>query len=247
MGWKAMSKNKIYDILIIILLDIGLSCLPFGLIPISLSWIYIFQIIAQFLTFFLIKLVLKKSQLICEKKECNSKLIPLFIPIFLVCFSNFFCLFDSANSLCLDINFESILRIVLSICVAFNEEVIFRTLLLNNMNKESPSLFRIVLSSAIFAACHLTHFFSSFNPGDLIVVAYTFGIGIILGMIYLYTGSFIWAFIFHALYNVANSVLTSEWIAGRSSFYLVNIIVTVVAAVYLTLIYFFKLKSEKEA
>lgn len=243
-----MNKNKIYDLLIIILLYIGFSCIPFGLIPIDAIFIVIFEIISQIIIFLLTGLVFRKSEFKINNLEQRQRNSYYFLPIFLICFSNFFCLFDPNNSVKLSFDIVLVLNILLSVCVAFNEEIIFRAILLGNLDEKRHPLIRILIASGIFAACHLTHFISSFDPSDLIVVVYSFGIGIVLGMMYLYTGSLIFTFSFHALYNIMNNNLAEKWIIynnGFASFYAINAIVAVISIVYLSWIYYYKFRIEK--
>lgn len=243
-----MSKNKIYDLIIIILLYIGISSLPFNLIPISNFFITILRISAQILAFFIIQCFLKKSKLIKQVDNSKGHSLLLFLPLFIVCFSNFFCLLDSSNSFEFSFNGDLILTIFLSILIAFNEEYIFRLLLITNIPDEKGSLYKIIISSLIFSLCHLTHFLSSFNPVDLIDVVYTFGIGIVLGLIFVYGKSFVLAVVYHALYNVINGNFAQSWIrygANSYSFYYINIIVAAVAITYVLLIYFVKFREHK--
>ncbi|MCQ2087189.1 MAG: CPBP family intramembrane metalloprotease [Bacilli bacterium] len=227
---------------------IGLSCIPFELVKIDAIFIKLFHILAQILIFVFTGLVFRKSSLKLETKTHNSKNILYFLPAFLICFSNFFTLFDPNNSLTFSFDFVLILQIVFSILVAFNEEIIFRALLLGNLYEDKKPLVRIVIAAGIFAACHLTHFISTFDPSELVVVAYSFGIGLVLGMMYLYTGSLTLGFVFHALYNIVNNDLANEWISynnGFTSFYTINILVALVGIAYLFGIYYYKFREIK--
>ena len=243
-----MKKNKIYDILIIILLYIGISCLPFDLIPVPSFVHYIFKILAQVAIIIFIRYFLKKSPLSKDVQKKNSISIVWFIPLFIVCFSNFFCLIDKNNSVVFSFDIDLIFAIMLSLFIAYNEEYIFRMLLIDNLNTDKP-IMKILISSTIFAACHLSHFLSSFNPVDLIDVVYTFFIGIILGLIFVYTNKFVFVYLFHASYNVINGDFSRYWIhfgSASNSFYLINITVGIIAAVYIVLIYFIKLRKESK-
>lgn len=241
-----MKKNKIYDLLIIILVYIGISCIPFSLIPISANFVVLFQIIGQILLFFIILLILKKSDLEHVFKKSDYKVILWFLPLIIVCFSNFFCLFDKESSITYSFSLKMFLDICLSIFIAWNEEYIFRLLLINNFDKQKSPLFKIFVSSSIFALCHLTHFLSSFNPIALIDVLYTFGLGIIFGFIFVYSNSIIAVFVFHSLFNIINNNLASTWIHYGSSnafYYLTNILVGLIAGMYLLALYLFKLRK----
>lgn len=242
-----MKKNKILDMLIIIFLYIGISCIPFSLLSIDVIFIRIFQIIAQILIFFLIKLVLKNSPLKVKKKFFNSKNVIWFVPAFLVCFSNFFCLLDPSNTFAFKYDKALPFDIVLTILLIINEECIFRVLIIDNIEKKEKPIVKVLLSAAIFSLCHLTQFFSTFNPMDLLVVLYTFGIGIILGLIYVYTNSVWCCVIFHFAYNLINGNLSSLFITYGSnyvSYILINVAVGVVVGLYLLIIYLLVLRKQ---
>lgn len=241
-----MTKNKIYDLSIIILLYIGISCIPFSLIPIPSFLVTIFQIISQIIIFGLVLFILKKSPLKKSAEKKSSKEFIAFLPLFIICFSNFFCLLIPESNIAFSFSFPLLLEIVLSILIAWNEEYIFRLLLINNLDESKTTLYKILISSCIFALCHLTHFISTLNPVALIDVVYTFGVGLILGFIYVYSESLALVFVFHSFYNIINNNLAQNWISyGNNAFlyYLINIIVGLVAGIYLLVLYLLKLKK----
>ena len=245
-----MNKNKIYDMIIIILLYIGVACIPFDLIPVSAVLVTIFKILAQIIVFVGMGLVVRKSELKLNVNAHNRKNIIWFIPTFVICFSNFFTLFDVNNSLTPSFSVLLLVRIILSISVAFNEELIFRVLLQGNMKEDRNPIIKILISSAIFGACHLTHFLSTFDPGELMIVGYTFGIGFAVGMIYEFTGSFSVTFLFHGLYNMINNNLAENWITygnGDSAFFIANAAVAGAAVIYLVIVYLKKINNKQEA
>lgn len=246
-----MTKNKLYDSLIIILFYIGFSCIPFSLFHISENLQIIFEIIAQLLIFFLLRLTLKKSPLKIKKKKIIPETAVLFIPTFIACFSNFFCLFDPYITIHPEFSVNLLLMIFLSFCIAFNEEYIFRMIIIDNLDKNEKPIVKVLISASVFAVCHLVHFFSTFNPIYLVVVAYTFGLGLILGLMYVYTNSCWFCVLFHFSFNVINNDFAG-WINFKSnrnlSYYLINTGVAVVVGIYLLLIFLLKLnkKSEEE-
>lgn len=244
-----MTKSKLLDTLIIILFYIGFSSIPFNLFGVSNVLVLIFSILAQLLIFFLIRLVLKKSPLKFKDRKHNKTNILLFIPVFLLCFSNYFTLFHPDIYFAFDFDFTIFLKIVLSLCVAFNEEYIFRMILIDNLDDSEKPIIKIIIAASIFAAAHLTHFFSTFNPIKLTIVGYTFFLGIILGMLYIYGGSFWYCVLFHFLYNVINGDFGESIKGGDNdlAYYLINISVGLVIAAYLLIIYFLKFhKKDKK-
>ena len=242
-----MTKSKVIDSLIIILFYIGLSCLPFSWFKFSEEVILVFQIIAQFVIFFLIKLVLKKSPLKLKERTPKYKNVAWFLPVFLICFSNIFNLLNPENVLLFKHSIiYYVLIVALSFCVAFNEEFIFRVIIIDNLDESEQTIVKVIISASIFAACHLTHFFSTFDPAQLFRVLYTFGVGIILGLMYIYVQSFGFCVSLHFLFNAINGNLGDciEYGNFNYVYFLINITVAIVVGGYLVGIYFLKLKYE---
>lgn len=240
-----MTKSKLLDTLILILVYIGISCLPFSLFGFSETLILIFRILGQLVIFFLFRLILKKSPLKFKERTYNRFNMVLFIPVFILCFSNFFNLLNPANYFDFNFSINLLLSILLSFCVAFNEEYLFRSVIIDNIENSEKLFVKIIISASIFAACHLTTFFSTFNPLDLVQVAYTFGLGIVLGMIYVYTESLWYCVLFHFAYNMINNDF-SQFIKYEKIdflYYEINISVGLVVAVYLVIIYFLVLRK----
>ena len=107
--------------------------------------------------------------------------------------------------------------------------------------RHPKKIVRILISAAIFGVCHITRFLSTFNPADLIVVVYAFGLGMVLGLIYCYTNSFIACIVLHLLFNLVNDFLFVS-LFGVSNvlwYYLINVILAVIIGVYLLLVYLF--------
>lgn len=243
-----MTKSKLLDTLILILIYIGISCLPFDLFGIKGTLQLIFQILGQFVIFFLFRLVLKKSPLKFKERTYNRTNMIFFIPVFILCFSNFFNLLNPDNYLNFTFSINLLLAILLSFCVAFNEEYLFRSVIIDNIESSEKPIVKVIISASIFAACHLTVFFSSFNPLDLIQVVYTFGLGIVLGLMYVYGECLWYCVLFHFAYNTINGNLAGEWIKYPNLnylYYLINALVGLVVAGYLFAIYFLKLKNSK--
>jgi hypothetical protein len=246
-----MTKSKVIDTLIIILFYIGISALPFSWLFKNETVILIFRIVAQLLIFFLIRLVLKKSPLKLKEKVVDKQMMLWFIPVFLVCFSNYFNLFVEGNYYSFSFSLKLVAALTLSFFVAFNEEYIFRMVIIDNLDDSEKPIVKVVISAAIFGVCHLTHFFSSFNPADLIIVVYTFAIGMVLGMMYVYTHSFWYCVLLHFLYNsingdLANFIIVPE--ANKLIYYVVNLSIGLIVGLYLLTIYFTKLnKSETKS
>lgn len=243
-----MKKNKIYDLLIVIFIYIGLSCFPVNLFGLPQFVEILIQILLQIIVFAFLLVFNKKSNNKIQIPKTDPVNTLLMLPVFILCFSNFFCLIVPDNYFEIAFSAELELSIVLSMTIALNEEIIFRSILLENFFKEKHPLLRILLSASIFAACHLTHFFSTFNPEGLVVVAYTFGIGIVLGIIYLYSGSFLMCCLFHFFFNTINNDIASNMLhlSGDASYYLINISVGFVVGLYVLAVYLLKFRKKNE-
>ncbi len=175
----------------------------------------------------------------------------LSLPLFLVCFSNLFVLvFDrsaiSPNST--SSNLWAYFLFALSVSIA--EELIFRDYVLRLALKKMKPLYAILLSSVIFALPHLLNILAGAGVGEsLAQVGYTFGIGLILGLLYLYGGGLLPCFLFHFLFNFINSGLfeTIAIPSWNKTFILVNVIIGIIAALYGVFFYFLKQRKQKES
>lgn len=242
-----MTKSKLLDTLILILLYIGISCFPFSLFGIKGTLELIFQILCQLVIFFLFRLVLKKSPLKFKERTYNRFYMILFIPVFILCFSNYFNLFSPDHHLEFSFSIDLLLAILLSFCVAFNEEYLFRSVIIDNIEASEKPIVKIIISASIFGISHITYFISSFNPVDLLHVVYTFGLGIVLGLMYVYGQCLWYCVLFHFAFNVINGNLVEKFMIGPRNFmyYLVNGLVGLVIGIYLFVIYFLIFRKEK--
>lgn len=235
------------DVIILILLYIAVASFPFSLFIkdndflstlLSIGLIIIYLIFLYFYT-------RRKKDLSIEKKQFNIKNSLLFLPCILAFFSNYFYLPFVAYYFKIDSMFP--LLIVFTFITMLIEEIVFRGLLFGQLKNFKP-IARILISAGIFGFCHVNHFLSTSNPLDLITVAYTFGIGIILGMLYEYGGNFIIVICFHFFYNFFNNVLFTCFEMTNVNYpiyYLINIGVSLILLAYLLTIYLVKLKNFK--
>ena len=77
---------------------------------------------------------------------------------------------------------------------------------------------------------------------DLFIPIYTFGLGFILGFIYVYSKNMIYIIAYHFLFNFINQFLYSYIIINENllAFIINGLIVYLLGAIYLLLIYKFK-------
>ena len=241
-----MKKNNLIDFLIIVLVYIALSCIPFGLFidKDSLSWLIItLQIAVQVLLIAFIILFTKfKTKLNYKDGKIIWINILLLAPTLIVCFSNLINLKIANLPIFFNNNLDLYLSIGLTLLVVINEELIFRLLFINNLEIKNKLLV-ILLTAGVFGICHITHFFSTFNPSDLLIIVYTFLLGLLLGFAYLFSKSIYPCIAIHLLFNLFNNILfpyfSLEWL-----YILVTAIIALVAGGYVLTLYFVKLNRE---
>ena len=241
-----MQKRTLIDVILLILLYVGISTFPVELIVLNDKLIY-YIVEALLLTACLVFVFIYirfHRYLIPENQKPYTRLLMLFIPTALVCFSNYIYALCLREPIVNNFEFYSIPQAVSLILVALLEEIIFRHILLGNL--EHPNkIIRILISAGVFALCHFTHFFSTFNPYDLIIVVYTFFLGLILGFIYCYGRSLVMCVIFHLCFNIFNSFLFEGLFVVNNPlwYYLINGIVGLLIASYLVGLYYLRLRK----
>ena len=242
---KKMKKDNLLNYLILVFLYIGISALPFNLfVKNSDLLVLLFQCIAQLFYVIFAYFFIKRHTTFKLKSDRKSNKIIIFLPCLLACGSNFLYFAFVNSSISFKYSVLLIPQIVLNLFIVYNEEILFRLLFLNNTGIKS-NLGKIVASAGIFALCHLSYFISSFNPGDLLNVVYTFFLGLMLAMVYLYTNKITMTVVLHFLFNVINGVLFSSFNAAQNLYLyiLANAIIVVILGIYLLIVY---LKLEKK-
>lgn len=239
-----MKKNKLIDFLIIVLVYLALSCIPFGLF-IKDNWLILtLQIVMQIgILVFIILFGFLKSCLDHKQEKINLTNTALMIPTLVVCLSNFIILRYVTGQSPVNANLELFLNIGLTLFVVVNEEFIFRLLLINNLEIKNDVLV-ILISAGIFGVCHLTHFLSTFNPADLLVVVYTFLLGLLLGFAYLFTKSIYPCIVIHLLFNLLNNILFPYFIL-EWWYFLFTALIAVAVSIYVLLLYLLKMRKSK--
>ena len=154
----------------------------------------------------------------------------IYLPFFLVPFSNLFALLIGGS---FSFEFTSLdaLRLFSVPLGVFVEEIIFRDLALKGRENKKEKMAWLFLSSLLFALSHLA---AGFSLSVLIQVAYTFGLGLLCGLLYLEGGGFWASFFLHLLFNLFNNEVY-RWVYGGVSeiaFYAVNIGVALLTGAY---------------
>ena len=240
-----MNRARIIDSAILTILLIGVATFPVNYLVHDLFWYYFIEALLMLaVLIFILFFETRHPETNPPKKKFNLNNLLWLLPSVFVAFSNFFyalILKEPINSTFGLYSIPHVAFIVLNVIV---EEFVFRKHLLGNLTHPKP-IVRIVISAAIFALCHLTLFFSTFNPASLIVVAYSFGLGMILGLIYYYTNSLIACIGLHLMFNLFNDFLFEHLYAVNNVlwYYLINLFVAVIIGVYLLLVYLLKLRK----
>lgn len=156
------------------------------------------------------------------------------LPFFLLAFSNLLSLaFDQSG---LDLSSSKTMIIDYAfyfLFLSYAEERIFRTGFYSFFRNKNGALFSIFGSALIFSLSHLANIFGGNIFPVLLQVAYTFGLGLVLGLIYEKSGFFL-AFLFHFVFDFLNDGVfvvlhKGDW---TLSFYLVNSILAILLALY---------------
>ncbi|MDD6468288.1 MAG: CPBP family intramembrane metalloprotease [Bacilli bacterium] len=186
----------------------------------------------------------KKLFVISIKSKLNDL---FFIPFLLIVFNNMIFLLFKQKEVGFTYDFTFILQIILTITVSISEELLFRVYVHSILNINNKIL-KIIISSLIFGLFHIVYFLSSFDPYDLIIITYTFGLGLVLGFVYEFSeNNFIYIMIIHFLFNFLNKDLFLRLFNGTNDyiFYIVSIIVSLITLIYGLLIYFMYFKNKK--
>lgn len=242
-----MKKNNLIDFLIIVLVYIALSCIPFGLFidKESLSWLILtLQIVTQGLLLVFVILFTKfRTKLDYKRDKINIINTLLLIPTLVVCFSNFINLKIAHQPISINMDLDFWLSICLTVFVVINEELIFRLLFINNLEIKNKFLITL-LTAGVFGVCHITHFLSTFNPADLLIIVYTFLLGLLLGFAYLFSKSIYPCIAIHLFFNLLNNILFPYFVLEKT-YILATIAIAVAVSIYVALLFFLKLNHQK--
>ena len=242
-----MRQNQLIDSVILMVLLIGLSAFPVNLLVHDMFWYYVIEALLMLAALiFILFYENRHPETIPHRYSINKISLLILLPLVLTACSNFFyALFlkEQAVPTFETYHFAQLGFIVINVIV---EEFVFRRHLLGNLF-HPKKIVRILISAGVFALCHLTLFFSTFNPFDLIPVAYAFGLGIMLGFIYCYGNSFIACIVFHLLFNLINDFLFERlfFVNDLLWYFLINGIIALLAGIYLLVIYFFKFEPKQ--
>ncbi len=239
-------KREFYSVILLILIYLLFVSIPFSMFIKNETVVYILNISmrALFIPFFFI--YVKKENLLSLNKP-EFKLVDFkYIPFLLLTISNLIVSLISKFEMLEVSNIEIIKNLILSAFIAFNEELVFRVVVCKELIVTQSRFKTILYSSIIFGSVHLLNI-NSFGsiPYVLLQVVYSFGIGLLLALVYTKTYNFIYVFVFHFLVDFLNGFLISDLynLEYNLIFFIVNIGIGVIIGVYALLIY---LKEEKD-
>ena len=237
-------RFKFSDLLLFILIFIFVVAFPVDLLPFDVFYqnlvvIGLRSMLVAYYIYIIIKYKIKIFGI------ANIKNLLLCIPFCLIAFSNFTASFIDGGffgvSMSPGIFVESI---VMTILIAGNEEIVFR-LFIHNSFIYASSVKRIFASAGIFALMHLINIVNVRYIDALITVlvqtVYTFGLGLLLGVLYEYSHSLTGSIIFHFTFNLFNETLY-RYLGGYTSelcFYLTAVVYAIIVGVYALLITMF--------
>ena len=241
-------RFRLSDLLLFALLFVFVAAFPVDLIPLDLTYQLLVRIGLRLLllTYYIYIIVKYKIKVF---GNANIRNLLLCLPFFIVCGSNFVASsivggFAGPTLSPIDMT----LTTILTLFVAISEEIVFRLFIHNNL-LVSSSIKRIFYSASIFALMHLLNMVNVRTVASLITVliqaVYTFGLGILLGVMYEYSYSLVGCVILHFCFNFFNDTLF-EYFGGNPSplsFYLTAAVCGVIVltyAVLITLLYFQK-------
>ena len=241
-------RFRLSDLLLFALLFVFVAAFPVDLIPLDLTYQLLVKIGLRLLllTYYIYIIVKYKIKVF---GNTNFRNLLLCLPFFIVCGSNFVAssiVGGFAGITMAPIDFA--LSIILTLMIAISEEIVFRLFIHNNI-LVSSSIKRIFASAGIFALMHLLNAVNVRYVADLVTVliqtVYTFGLGILLGVMYEYSYSLVGCVVLHFCFNFFNDTLYT-YFGGYTSelcFYLTAAVcgfIVLSYAVLITMLYFQK-------
>ncbi|SUY46974.1 CAAX amino protease family protein [Clostridium putrefaciens] len=205
----------------------------------TIDSVYILTLIAALITFVIYILVLRNKQQNLWQR-CNFKKIDLSNMWKIVIIAISVSAFSSSIVYLMADKFESYNKVNNSIASAYGsilsmlcililipifEEILFRGLIFNELKKTSNIYLAIILQAVIFAIFH----------GNMLQGIYTFLLGVILSLIYIWTNSLLGNILCHIIYNLCGVILIPIALYYTSSFVYVYMIKVLLVTIVLLL------------
>lgn len=241
-------KFRFSDLLIFALLFIFVAAFPVDLFRIDETYKLLIHISLRtlILVYYIYVCFVNRINIF---KFYNLKRLLLFLPFLLACFSNLIAFgLDGGHfaSVTMTPGYLS-LFIIFHFLGAIVEEFLFR-LFIQSALVRVGSIKRIIYGATIFALFHLLNMVNISTVDGLVTiliqVAYSFGLGILLGFVYEYTYSLPACILLHFAFNFFNTVLYQYMgcVTSNFAFYLTAVVIALVLAAYTFLIYWFVLR-----
>jgi len=234
-----MQKNKrivYYDIALLICIYLLCSSIPFARFVSNTELAYWLSMGTRLLFFpfaiyFIIHDRLSARHL---SKPCREDIF--LIPFLFLGLSNFMVCWIMGTEPLSSVDGYAIFKSLIEcLLVALSEELIFRTLLFNEMDKSMKLWKATLFSSLIFGICHLANISSvaSIVP-VLIQSGYSFVLGLLLSLSYHYKKNIVYIVIIHFLFNFLNNGLVTRIydIPLGWQYYVINVCFAVIFVIY---------------
>ena len=198
------------DLLLFVLIFIFVAAFPVDLLPITYPYKLLVLIGLRLMLLGYYVYIIAKNR-IKIFGIANIKNLLLCVPFVLISFSNIIA--TSIDGEFVGITEEPLVMAfatTLTLLTAITEEIIFRLFIQNALYRAS-SIKRIFASAGIFALMHLLRMVNVSSVDALVTVllqtVYTFGLGLLLGVLYEYSHSLTGAIILHFCFNFFNETL----------------------------------------
>lgn len=206
----------------------------------------------MFLSGYYLRIILKYNLPMGKMKMKNTLLC---VPLLLACFSNLLSyIFADDVAFVSEFSWVIVIDAIALLFSVFNEEVLFRLFIYNNLNIKNK-LLKILAGAGIFAGFHFLNvigpnFISLLIP-TLIQVLYTFGLGLIICLIYEYSCSLIPCFIYHFLFNFFNSFFVNYLVIGLfynnpNMYIYAGLVIGAITFIYALFIYLFIFRKDNQ-
>lgn len=235
------NKYRYLSIAYVSCLLLFFSNIPYTLFFKNEFLVFILSLVSEIIAIIIFYIMIKKENLkhrfLSEFKFSHLS----FLPFLILCFSNFFVIFYNKWQVDFDINhYEFWFNLILCIPNVILEEFIFRYLIMYEFANHTSKIKAIFYSALIFGGVHILNISSLASiPIVLVQVVYTFGIGLVVGLLYSKSdNNLIYPMIFHMFFNIFNDILASlfilEW---NKSFFIINSIIGILTFIYSIIIY----------
>ena len=237
-------RFKYSDLLLFILIFVFVAAFPVDLLPIDYAYKLLVLIgLRLMLLSYYIYIIIKWRIKIFGVE--NIKNLLFCIPFVLIGFSNIIATkIDGTFGPIVTEPLVMVFLSILTLLTAITEEIIFRLFIQNALYRTS-SVKRIFASAGIFALMHLLRMVNVSSIDALISVllqtVYTFGLGLLLGVLYEYSHSLVGAIILHFCFNFFNDTLFTYLNCNPStlSYYLSAVGTAIIVGIYALLITIF--------